>query len=194
MSSALTGDEPPIEPTRVVLSGERGDAAGTPPPSSSTPPPADLPAAPPPPDGGAPGLPEPRDWWSRGGGSVATAPTAAPVYVTAPPVTYVTHNHFYPAVQTGGPARFSVARLRPVWNGSAAVAGLLLVPVTGQLDPDAFGAVYAAAAVAVVGELGARMKHRRSGWLVRALSWHVVLISFLTPAGIHALSYLFTGV
>ncbi|MEO3978077.1 hypothetical protein [Streptomyces sp. CAU 1734] len=121
---------------------------------------------------------------------MATVP--APVYVAAPPVTYVTHNHFYPATQTA-PARFSLSRLRPVWNGTAALTGLLLVPVTGQLDVDHFGVVYAAAAIAVVGELGARMKHRRSGWPVRVLSWHVVQIGFLTPAGIHALAYLFTG-
>ncbi|MEV8103578.1 hypothetical protein [Streptomyces sp. NPDC088135] len=212
----------PIEPTTVELSGERTDRGATPPPPPppsdpptpppppgppaagpepflppprrSSPPPAGPPATPPPPpSSGAPGLPEPHDWWHVGGGSGGVTTAPAPVYVAAPPVTYVTNNHYYPAAQEPA-ARFSLARLRPVWNGTAAFAGLLLVPVTGHLSADLYGVVYAAAAVAAVGELGARMKHRRSSWPVRLLSWHVAEISFMTPAGIHALTYIFAGV
>ncbi|MFB7918089.1 hypothetical protein [Streptomyces sp. NPDC056061] len=118
----------------------------------------------------------------------------APVYAAAPPVTYVTNNHFYPAAAQEPGARFSLARLRPAWNGTAAAAGLFLVPVTGQLSADLYGVVYAAAAVAAFGELSARMRHRRSSWPVRLLSWHVAEISFMTPVGIHALTHIFTGV
>ncbi|MEU8927515.1 hypothetical protein AB0D10_42530 [Kitasatospora sp. NPDC048545] len=210
----------PIEPTRVVLAGERDSGTTQPPPPSdpptvgvpdgflppprheTPPPPAQPPAAPPPPPpaSGAPGLPEPHEWWRRpggGGGGLATATAPAPVYVTPAPVTYVTNNHhYYPAapVEPVAPAHFSLARLRPAWNGTAAVCGLLLVPVTAHLDADKYGVYCAAAVLAGVGELFAVMKQRRSGWLVRLLSCHVAWCAFLTPIGLHTIGYLFTGV
>ncbi|MFE2728376.1 hypothetical protein [Kitasatospora sp. NPDC059327] len=208
----------PIEPTVVQLSGERTDGA-TPPPKPPTPPasaapdflppprretpppPAASPPPPPnPPASGAPDLPDPHEWWRRpgsgGGGGVATAPAPTPVYAPATPVTYVTNNHYYPAApaEPALPARFSPARLRPAWNGTAAVAGLLLVPVTAHLDSDLYVVVYLAAGLAAIGELVAVMKRQRSGWLVRLLSCHVVWISVLTPVGLHAIGQIFTGV
>ncbi|MEU8927353.1 hypothetical protein AB0D10_41625 [Kitasatospora sp. NPDC048545] len=93
------------------------------------------------------------------------------------------------------PPRFSLRRLRPAWNGSAAIAALILVPVTSRvLGVEDYGVLYTGAVLAAIGELVAVMKQRRSGWLVRALSFHVVFAAFLTPVGLHALSYPLTGV
>ncbi|MFC5889702.1 hypothetical protein [Kitasatospora aburaviensis] len=204
----------PIEPTTVQLSGERTDGA-TPPPQPPTPPsasapdfvppprretpppPAQPPAAPPPPPpappaSGGPDLPEPHEWWRRpgggGGGGVATMAPPAPA-----PVTYVT-NHYYPAAPAGAvPARFSVARLRPGWNASALVAGLLLVPVTGKVlhvFGDEYGVVMAALLAAGLLEL----RHRGRSWLVRVLTCNLIASSAVTAAGLHMYGYIVTGV
>ncbi|MFJ4799147.1 hypothetical protein [Kitasatospora purpeofusca] len=203
----------PIEPTNVQLSGERTDGA-TPPPKPPTPPapsvpdfvppprretpppPAQPPAAPPPPPpaSGAPDLPEPHEWWRRpggggGGGGVATMAPPAPA-----PITYVTNHHYYPAAPAAAvPARFSVARLRPAWNASALVAGLMLVPVTGKVL-HVFGDEYGVVMAALVATGLLELKHRGRSWLVRVLTCNLIASSAVTAAGLHMYGYIVTGV
>ncbi|MER5501295.1 hypothetical protein ABT096_29400 [Streptomyces sp. NPDC002561] len=188
----------PIEPTDVQLSTERTDNGNTPPPPPppptppsvpdpflppprrTTPPPAGPPAAPP---ARPPAAPPPP----RGDGGVAVAAPA--------PAPTVHHHHYYPAqpAQQDRPPRFSLSRLSPLKNGSALVAGLLLLPVTGKalhICGDEPGVLMAALAAAGILEL----RKRGRSWPVRVLTCNIVASCFVTPAGLYLLGYLFTGV
>ncbi|TBO58881.1 hypothetical protein EYS09_14970 [Streptomyces kasugaensis] len=111
-----------------------------------------------------------------------------------PPVTYVTNN-YYPAAPGGpvAPARFSLSRLHPAWNGSALVAGLLLVPVTGKIlhiCGDEPGVMMAALAAAGLLEL----RSRGRSWVARVLTCNVIASSLVTASGLYMYGYLVTGV
>ncbi|MFE7617876.1 hypothetical protein [Streptomyces sp. NPDC057496] len=192
----------PIEPTDVKLSTERTDNGTTPPPPPpppptppsvpdpflppprrTTPPPAGPPAAPP---ARPPAAPPPP----RGDGGVAVAAPA--------PAPTVHHHHYYPAQPAQErPPRFSVSRLSPLRNGTALVAGLVLLPVTGKVlhvFGDEPGVLMAALAVAGLLELRSNPYDRLRSWLVRVLTCNIVASCFVTPAGLYLLGYLFTGV
>ncbi|MFJ3714023.1 MULTISPECIES: hypothetical protein [unclassified Streptomyces] len=188
--TTYTRHDPPIEPTTVELSGERTDSV--PPPASPTGPSVDgadwfgLPprrTPPTPPPVGPPAVPPPPP--VSGGGMAAVVPPGAPV-------TYVT-NHYYPDAPMGSaPARFTLSRLNPAWNGAALVVGLLLVPVTGKLLHalgDEPGVIMAALAAAGLLEL----RRRGRSWVARVLTCNVVASSFVTPAGLYVYGYLVTG-
>ncbi|MFF8696760.1 hypothetical protein ACF08W_31555 [Streptomyces sp. NPDC015144] len=178
----------PIEPTNVELSGERTDRATPPPPPLSQPPtpPSASPEPVPPPRRGTPPPPPPPAGppWSWGG---VMAPQA-------PPQTLVeNHYHYYPTQDR--PPRFSVSRLSPAKNGSALVAGLLLLPVTGKVlhvCGDEPGILMAA--LAVTGILELRTHSRVRSWLVRVLTFNLLVSTVATPAGLHLYGYLLTGV
>jgi hypothetical protein len=177
-----------------------------------------TPAGPP-----VPGPPA-RAWWNAGGGSgsgggsanagggggwgvPAPRPSSPPPPLAGywPPPPPPGYWPLAPAgpinvVVTMQPARqplLSWSRLHPLWNLTAGLAGLVLVPETNKLlhiAGDQPGVIYTAALSVLVAEAAAMMKRRRSGWLVRAATWHVALLAVLTPAGLHALSLPFTGV
>ncbi|MFF2752072.1 hypothetical protein ACFVVA_41870 [Kitasatospora sp. NPDC058048] len=204
----------PIEPTRVVLAGER-DGATPPPPPPSEPPTVGMPdaflppprrggGAPPPPPSGPPpgfggpagGAPEPWEPWrkpgGRRGGGVATAP--APVY--APPVEV--HHHYYPAAPApAAPAapRFDVRRIHPVANSLAAATGVVLArgPVNEAFHwfSDPIGLPVCGLAVAGVLEW---CWHRYRGlcWLARVFTFTMAASTIITPAGQQLISYLMT--
>ncbi|MFJ9460944.1 hypothetical protein ACIRST_38480 [Kitasatospora sp. NPDC101447] len=210
----------PIEPTNVVLSGERPTTPPPPPPSEpptvggpdaflpplrrgSEPPPAGAGTPPPPPPSGPPpasgGLPEPGEWWRRPGGGrgggVATAP--APVY--APPAE-VHHHHYYPAAPAPaapGPAaaRFEIRRIRPVANGLAAATGVVLAkgPVNEffHLFTDPMGLPVLGLAVAAVLEW--RWHRYQVWWPVRVFTCTMISSLVITPAGQQLIGYLMTG-
>ena len=118
--------------------------------------------------------------------------------VAAPaPAPAVHHHHYYPAqpVQQDRPPRFSVSRLNPVRNGAALVGGLILLPVTGKalhICGDEPGVLVAALAVTGILEVCA---HRPAeSWLVRVLTCNLLASCVATPAGLHLISYLVTGV
>ncbi|WNI34399.1 hypothetical protein [Streptomyces sp. ITFR-6] len=183
----------PIEPTVVELSGERTDTTPPPPPPMDVPdpflPPPRRRTPPTPPPAGPPAVPphSPRP----GGGVAAMAPPGPA------PVTYVT-NHYYPvAPEVPAPSpRFSLSRLSPVRNGTALVAGLTLLPVSGKvfhICGDEPGVMMAALAVAGILEL--RTSHDRvRSWLVRVLTCNILVSTVATPAGLHLYGYLLTGV
>ncbi|MFG2910900.1 hypothetical protein ACGF13_38370 [Kitasatospora sp. NPDC048286] len=200
----------PIEPTRVVLSGER-DGGSTPPPPPSEPPTAGGPdgflppprrsSEPPPPPSGPPpgsgGLPEPGEWWRRpggGGGGAATATAPAPVF--APPAE-VHHHHYYPAAAApAAPAapRFEIRRIRPVANGLAAATGVLLAkgPVNEVYHwfTDPMGLPLLGLAVSAVLEWRWR---RYQVWPVRVFTFSMISSLVITPAGQQLIGYLMTG-
>ncbi|MEV7856500.1 hypothetical protein [Streptomyces sp. NPDC088183] len=104
------------------------------------------------------------------------------------------HYHYYPA-QQDRPPRFSVSRLSPVRNGTALVAGLLLLPVTGKalhICGDEPGVLMAALAIAGILEL--RTHSRVRSWLVRVLTCNLLVSTVVTPAGLYLYGYLLTGV
>ncbi|MET8746185.1 hypothetical protein [Streptomyces sp. NPDC004728] len=187
----------PIEPTTVELSGERTDRATPPPPPPPSQPPTPPSASPepvPPPRRGTPPPPPPPAGppaappWSWGGGGVM-APQAPPA-----PAPVEHHYHYYPA-QQDRPPRFSVSRLSPVRNGTALVAGLLLLPVTGKalhICGDEPGVLMAALAIAGILEL--RTHSRVRSWLVRVLTCNLLVSTVVTPAGLYLYGYLLTGV
>ncbi|MEU4506763.1 hypothetical protein [Streptomyces sp. NPDC024089] len=178
----------PIEPTTVELSGERTDRA-TPPP----PPPTAPPAPPTSPPAGPPARPPVGPPSPRNGGGVMAPPAPAPAPVP------VHHHHYYPAqpAQQDRPPRFSISRLSPVRNGTALVAGLLLLPASGKVFHvfgDEPGVMMAALAVAGLLELRGNPYNRIRSWLVRVLTCNLLASSVVTPAGLYLYGYLATGV
>ncbi|MFE7111113.1 hypothetical protein ACFU98_42850 [Streptomyces sp. NPDC057575] len=168
----------PIEPTNVELSGERTDRATPPPPTG--PPPAPPSASPEP-------VPPPRR---------RTPPAPVPLEPAPSPVH---HHHYYAAqpAQQDRPPRFSVSRLSPVRNGTALVAGLFLLPVSGKVFHvfgDEPGVMMAALAVAGLLELRSNPHSRVRSWLVRVLTCNLLVSSVVTPAGLYLYGYLLTGV
>ncbi|MCX5115200.1 hypothetical protein OOK13_43520 [Streptomyces sp. NBC_00378] len=117
------------------------------------------------------------------------APAPAPVH----------HHHYYPTqpAQQDRPPRFSVSRLSPVRNGTALVAGLLLLPASGKVFHvfgDEPGVMMAALAVAGLLELRSNPYNRIRSWLVRVLTFNLLASSVVTPAGLYLYGYLLTGV
>ncbi|MGW9120219.1 hypothetical protein ACWGRV_27010 [Streptomyces sp. NPDC055663] len=109
------------------------------------------------------------------------------------------HHHYYaaPPAQHDRPPRFSVSRLSPVRNGTALVAGLILLPVSGKVFHvcgDEPGVMVAALAVAGLLELRSNPHNRIRSWLVRVLTCNLLTSSVVTPAGLYLYGYLLTGV
>ncbi|MCX4970802.1 hypothetical protein OHA98_39875 [Streptomyces sp. NBC_00654] len=105
----------------------------------------------------------------------------------------MTHHH-YPAApeEPAAGGRFSLSRLHPAWNGSALVAGLVLLPVTGKVlhvCGDEPGVLVVALAAAGLLELRARGR----SWLVRVLTCNLLASSLVTGAGLYLWGYLVTG-
>ncbi|MFJ7280290.1 hypothetical protein [Kitasatospora sp. NPDC098663] len=208
LSGERADSAPPAGTPDAFLPPPRRSAPPSPagPPVAPPPPPAGPPAVPPPPPPsgpppGAAGLPEPGEWWHRpgggggGGGGVATAP--APAYAAAPPVTYV-HNHYYPAAPAPtapAPPRFAISRIRPVATGLALAVGVIVARSLWNPTLHVFGDEPGVLLAGLTGAL--LLEYRFLGqrvWPVRVLTFSLVSSLALTPAGLHLVGYLTTGV
>ena len=190
MSKALEGQvipPPPATPPMPAAPPSNGGGSAPPPPSAATPPAG--------PTGGG-------DQWCRNntsGGGIATAPPPV-VAEHAPPreVVFMTPQVTVVLPGPAAPARFSLARIRPLYQGTAAFVGLLLTPITNGILQhqvhDWVWAVPTGLVGAVLVELRCRKNATWVRWAARAVTFNMLWAIFLTEAGRETVVYVTTGI
>jgi hypothetical protein len=125
---------------------------------------------------------------------VVPAPAAPAEAGSVPPV-YVTVNWPDPPPRAAE-RRFSLANVRWLFNGTAGLAAVFLLPVANDalhVCGDEYGIVYAGVLAAAVLETVSAGR-RQPRWRFRAFTFLMAAVTVATPAGLHAISYPITGV